>query len=90
MILHVPVDPVFEEGGTLMLTCCVQADPSLQYAWIKTSGDMSLKAVGVNSPTLFIPEISEDDIGVYACLADGDGGTSQSDPIVTFLSTYGK
>ncbi len=73
-----------------MLTCCVQFEPSLQYAWNRPDGEIASKAVGANSPTLFIPEVTVDDIGVYACLAIGDGGTTQSDPVLTFLSSYGQ
>lgn len=73
-----------------MMTCCAEAVPNIQYAWIRPNGEMTSKAVGVNSPTLFIPDITEDDMGEYACLAIGDGGTSQSGPITALLSTYGK
>ncbi len=89
MIAHVPDVAVFEEGDTMMLACCAVMIPNIQYAWIKTNGEMTSKAVGVNSPTLFIPGITQEDMGIYACLAFGDGGTTQSDPIVALLSTYG-
>ena len=89
MITSVSEDPIFEEGGTLMLSCCAEGHPLPSYAWIRLEGEMPSKAVGATSSNLFIPEVGVVDAGVYVCLAINEGGITQSNPIQTSLTSYG-
>lgn len=90
VVVFVPEDPLFEEGGTLMLKCCAQGKPLPSYAWRRLDEEMTSKAVGTTSRHLFIPNTTMSDIGVYACVAINEGGIAQSSSIQTFFRSYGK
>ena len=90
VVAFVPEDPLFGEGGTLMLKCCAQGKPRPTYAWRRLDEEMSSKAVGTTSRYLFIPNTTITDTGVYACVAISEGGVVQSSSIQTFFQPYGK
>ena len=76
-----------------MITCCASGvSPQHEYGWIRPDREMSPRAIGVNSSTLFIPDVGVDDMGLYACLVTEQGSVNQSESVRIFIAgdPYGK
>ena len=84
------------ENDTLMVSCCAldaEFTPLHQYEWTRLDADMPEKAVGENSTTLFIPAMTVEDVGVYACRGSLQGDvTNQSVSVQVFIAgeQYGR
>ncbi|XP_035687859.1 fibroblast growth factor receptor 3-like [Branchiostoma floridae] len=56
-----------KKGTVLKLTCVTDSNPPAEFSWIKPTGDIS--AVNKTSGVLVIPNVRENDAGLYNCRA---------------------
>ena len=68
-------------GANITLSCSASGLPMPTYQWVKLSGDLPSAATGSDSSLLYIPNVSAEEAGMYACMASNLLGTAQSDPI---------
>lgn len=83
-------------GGQVTLGCTVVANPSAtEVYWVKTSGNSNTEirtatnkySFSLNSPSLTITNLQQDDEANYRCVAVNPIGTGQSQ--TTFLDMLG-
>ena len=75
------------EGGTLILSCeATESDP-IRYQWRRVNGEISSdRAEGVNTPTLTISSVMEEDEDEYYCVASNDVRDESKTAVVAVLS----
>ena len=57
-------------SDTITLSCEAIASGDIMYQWRRSSGKIiGSKAIGVNTPTLTIPSVTQDDEDEYYCTA---------------------
>ena len=66
------------EGQNLTLNCNGTGYPVPTYWWLRLDDVLPSRAVGVNSSALTITNVSQNDVGQYACVAVNNRGTNQS------------
>lgn len=68
-------------GANITLSCSASGLPMPTYQWVKLNDDLPSAATGNDSSLLYIPDVSAEEAGMYACVASNNLGTAQSDPI---------
>ena len=71
-----PDDVLAAKGTDVTLTCTATGADDLMYWWIRMgNGRMVLQAVGVNTSSLIIKNVTVDDSGEYKCVVTSDNVT---------------
>ena len=93
-ITHHPASVVVRINSTLTLTCNATGSGPIRYQWWRVNGEISSdRAEGVNTSTLTISPVQQEDEDKYYCVASNGGldGLSYSDISDKALVTlYGK
>ena len=93
-IVHHPVSVVVNIYSTVILSCNATDSDPIRYQWKRVNGEISSdRAEGVNTPTLTISPVQQEDEDEYYCVASNGGldGLSYTDISDRALVTiYGK
>ena len=69
------------EGTDVTLTCNASVADNLRYQWMRMGKKtISSRAIGLNSSTLIIPDITVEDNGNYYCVVSSGGISVTSNP----------
>ena len=70
-----PQSQLTRTGATVVLSCEATGSGSISYQWRRVNGEISSdRAEGVNTPTLTISPVTEQDEDEYYCVASSGGG----------------
>ena len=73
-ITHHPVSAVVRINSTLTLTCNATGSGPIRYQWRRVNGEISSdRAKGVNTSTLAISPVQQEDEDEYYCVASNGG-----------------
>ena len=86
--VHPKMNTTVAVGTTVALTCNASGADNLKYQWMRMGKNtIPLRAIGVNSSTLIIPNIMVEDNGKYQCVvSSGDTSVTSRPGIVSVLS----
>ena len=89
---EITVNPQAElvpEGGTLILSCEATGSSPIKYQWRRVNGEISSdRAEGVNTSTLTISPVMDEDEDKYYCVASNDVKDESKTAVVAVISRY--
>ena len=93
-IVHHPVSVVVNIYSTVILSCNATGSGPIRYQWRRVNGEISSdRAEGVNTPTLTISPVQQEDEDEYYCVASNgalDGLTYSDISGKALVTLYGK
>ena len=78
----VHVNPTVEAGSNLTIGCTATGYPAPTYEWVRLDQALPSRAIGVETSSLTIPNVTVEDFGQYACIVTNIAGISQSEPLI--------
>ena len=70
-----PQSQLTQTGATVILSCEATGSGPIRYQWRRVNGEISSdRAEGVNTPTLTISPVQQEDEDEYYCVASSGGG----------------
>ena len=82
-----PLSQLVHEGDTLILSCEATGSGPIRYQWRRVNGEISSdRAEGVNTPTLTISPVQQEDEDEYYCVASNDIRDESKTAVVAVLS----
>jgi hypothetical protein len=72
-------------GSDVSLSCVARGDPPPEITWKKQGGSLPLKRAHFDEERFLISNVSEQDAGVYVCVAENKAGSITSSATVTVL-----
>ena len=82
-----PQSRLVHEGGTLILSCEATGSGPIRYQWRRVNGEISSdRAEGVNTSTLTISPVQQEDEDEYYCVASNNIKDESKTAIVAVLS----
>ena len=80
-------DSTVDDGGILKLTCDAESQPPAKVTWTVVGSDTVL-VTGLQTASLFIPEVTPEHSGNYSCTATHLNETKTAFITVTVTSKY--
>ena len=84
-VVSTTVNPAVEAGSNLTFGCTATGYPAPTYEWVRLDQALPSRAIGVETSSLTIPNVTVEDFGQYACIVTNIAGISQSEPIVPLI-----